>query len=126
MEEQNKLIPINQNNLVQKVNTTIAITNKLIAENNRQLVKEIFERNRRLFIDLISKYYPLNEDLLELYHDNKLHLYRLSENIYLTVELIERFKDKWDWWRLSKNESFTNYHRTSLGKPCFVTRNDNY
>jgi hypothetical protein len=39
MEDNNKLIPIAQNNLIQKVNRSISITNKLIAENNRQLVK---------------------------------------------------------------------------------------
>lgn len=39
MEDNNKLIPINQNHLVQKLTTSFAITNKLLDESNRKLVK---------------------------------------------------------------------------------------
>lgn len=39
MKDNNKLIPSTQNNLVQKVNTSIAITNKLIDESKRKLEK---------------------------------------------------------------------------------------
>ena len=67
MEENNKLIPITQNNIVQKANTSISITNKLIFENNQKLVMEISTRHPQLFISLISIYYPLNEELISKY-----------------------------------------------------------
>ena len=60
MEENNKLALSNTTNLVVRVSTTVSITNKLIAENNRQLVLEIFEKNPKLFIEFIYKYYTLN------------------------------------------------------------------
>ena len=65
MEENNKLIPIANNSLVQKATISLAITNKLIAENTKQLVIEIFRKNPKLFLDLISEYYPLNFELLK-------------------------------------------------------------
>lgn len=63
MEENNKLALSNTTNLVMRVSTTVSITNKLIAENNRQLVLEIFERNPEMFVTLISANYNLTNDL---------------------------------------------------------------
>ena len=44
MENENKLVAQSQKNLLAKVNSSIGITNKLIAENNKKLVVEIFEK----------------------------------------------------------------------------------
>lgn len=64
MENENKLIPISTNNIVQKVSTSVNITNKLITENNKQLVIEIFERNPTIFLWVFSSF--LNRNSLEL------------------------------------------------------------
>lgn len=65
MENENKLVALSQKNLLSKVNSSIGITNKLIAENNKKLVVEIFVRNPKFFIDLISESYPLNDNILK-------------------------------------------------------------
>lgn len=80
MENENKLIPISTNNMVQKVSTSIAITNKLITENNKQLVKEIFHRNPKLFLGLIWNY---NQHLLD-------------DDYNLTIKQIKKFTDYGD------------------------------
>ena len=64
MENENKVIALSQKNLLAKVNSSFGITNKLIAENNKKLVVEIFERNPNFFIGLISQFYPLTIELL--------------------------------------------------------------
>ena len=64
MENENKLVAQSQKNILAKVNSSIGITNKLIAENNKKLVVEIFERNPKFFIDLISNFYPLTLEML--------------------------------------------------------------
>ena len=56
MEKENKVVAQSQKNLLAKVNSSIGITNKLITENNKKLVVEIFEQNPKFFIDLISEY----------------------------------------------------------------------
>ena len=106
MEENNKLIPIANNSLVQKATISHAITNKLIAENNKQLVIEIFRKNPTLFLDLISEYYPLAINfLLEFKDILNWQLLSTNENLPWSAEFIENFKDKWDWQVLSANES---------------------
>ena len=64
MEKENKVVAQSQKNLLAKVNSSIGITNKLITENNKKLVVEIFEQNPKFFIDLISEYYPLTFRIL--------------------------------------------------------------
>ena len=85
MEENNKLIPIANNSLVQKATISLAITNKLIAENNKQLVIEIFRKNPKLFIDTISRVYPLD------------------------LNTLLEFKDVLNWKLLSDNENLEWY-----------------
>ena len=69
MEENNKLIPISNNSLVKKATISLAITNKLVAENNKQMVVEIFRKNPKLFLDLISNYYTLDTNTLLEFKD---------------------------------------------------------
>ena len=134
MENENKLVALSQKNLLSKVNSSIGITNKLIAENNKKLVVEIFERNPKFFIDLISKFYPLNVEMvsyekhlnwntISLYNDLTILLRnsnpeafdgiksfnwkKLSSNkkIGWSSKIIDKFIDKWNWSSLGRNES---------------------
>jgi hypothetical protein len=107
MKEQDKLILINPNNLVQKVNTSISITNKLIAENNQQMIFDIFEKNPKLFVDLISEFYPLSKNIIRL-RKNIWNWNNLSRNQRLNIDLdfIDEFKEEWDWTFLIKQVKF--------------------
>ena len=78
-------------------------------ELERQRLKELVlgdKRWEKLFIDIISRRYSLNERLIEKLK----HIWNwndLSSNISLSwsIELIEKYKDKWDWSDLSGNNS---------------------
>lgn len=104
MEKENKLIPISTNNVVQKVSTSIAITNKLITENNKQLVREILHRNPELFIDLISEFYNLELKLMKI-NENVWNWQKISINktINKNLELIEEYQELIDWTLLIRN-----------------------
>lgn len=62
------------------------------------VLKNFFQKDFDLFIDLISKYYPFNLQLLEKYED-KLDWKKLStnENVEWSISLIEKFADKLSW-----------------------------
>lgn len=107
MEENNKLALSNTTNLVVRVSTTVSITNKLIAENNRQLVLEIFERNPKFFIEFISKYYPLNERIIEE-HSEILNwkLLSMNKNLLWSNDFIGKFETKWDWGTIIRTNHF--------------------
>lgn len=134
MENENKLVALSQKKLLLKVNSSIGITNKLIAENNKKLVVEIFERNPKFFIDLISNLYPLTLEILSyekylnwqtisLYNDvtnllknsnpvdfnsiKSLNWEYLSgnKNIEWSTKIIDIYIEKWNWNLLSYNES---------------------
>jgi hypothetical protein len=134
MENENKLVALSQKNLLAKVNSSIGITNKLIAENNKKLVIEIFEKNPKFFIDLISKFYTLNIEIL--YYKKLLNWHFISnynnltnllielnsedfdkiedldwkcisrnKNINWSEKIINSHLNKWDWSSLSENEN---------------------
>lgn len=109
MENENKLVAQSQKNILAKVNSSIGITNKLIAENNKKLVVEIFERNPKFFIDLISNFYPLTLEMLSF--EKFLYWYRVSNNNNITHLLNEQNATdlckikKLDWKLVSKNEN---------------------
>ncbi len=135
MENENKLVVLSQKNLLAKVNSSIGITNKLIAENNKKLVAEIFERNPKFFISLISQFYPLNVEMvayekhlnwntISLYNDltfllinsnpedfdgvKSFNWKQLSSNrkIEWSSKIIDKFIDKWNWHELLYNKVF--------------------
>ena len=134
MENENKVVALSQKNLLAKVNSSIGITNKLITENNKKLVVEIFERNPNFFIGLISQFYPLTIELLsfekilngklisrsnnltdlllstEISELNKIATLdwlelSLNNNIIWTEKIIDSFLEKWDWSLLCLNSS---------------------
>src|SRR5690554_1334511 len=111
----NKLIPLGNTSIVlTKTSSALAITNKLTFNQNRKLVKEIFLKNPQFFINYISCFYPLSDELLEKYK-SYWNWEFLSKNIYLSwsEDLITEYSDKWDWKNLSilliiKEITFTN------------------
>ncbi|TDD93736.1 hypothetical protein [Flavobacterium cellulosilyticum] len=134
MENENKVVALSQKNLLLKVNSSIGITNKLIAENNKKLVVEIFERNPKFFIGLISNFYPLTLEILSyekylnwqkisIYNDitnllknsnivdfnsiESLNWEYLSgnKNIEWSTQIINIYIEKWNWNLLSYNEN---------------------
>jgi hypothetical protein len=62
------------------------------------VLKNFFQKDFDLFIDLISKYYPFNLQLLEKYED-KLDWQKLStnENVEWSISLIDKFAGKLSW-----------------------------
>lgn len=120
IDEQNKIIKLlldNENEaniklkkLEDKINELTIIDPKYILENNRNLVIEIFERNPKFFIKLISKYYTLSIDLIERFRD-KWDWREIPKNTSLqwSIEMIESYNNKWNWglswYYLSRNES---------------------
>ena len=93
MEENNKLIPIANNSLVQKATISLAITNKLVAENNKQMVVEIFRKNPKLFLDLISNYYTLDTNtLLEFKNILNWQLLSTNENLEKQPQCVIQIK----------------------------------
>ena len=100
MEENNKLIPIANNSLVQKATISLAITNKLIAENNKQLVIEIFRKNPKLFLDLICRYYPLNFELL-----------KKLDSKYTIIEIKSCDEDDFDFDYVYNTKNKIDYYR---------------
>ena len=75
-----------------------------VFSNNKKLVKEIFEKNPDLFIDLILYYYPLNQECVEKY-EAKWDWKRLSKDSSLdwSIDFIEKYESKWDWTCLIDN-----------------------
>ena len=112
MENKN-LIPLNNSLALNQTGIVLDITKKLTLNQNRKLVKEIFNKNPSLFINLISNYYPLNIDFLEKYVDiwnwNLLHE---NEVLNWSEELIQKFENEWDWDKLSNNKTLISSKET--------------
>ncbi len=94
MKEQNKVIPLESNDLVKKLNSSISITNKLITENNRKLAIEIFQKNSKIFLSVFDFLYLENdiskiEQFVEKYnnsnHEPKL-VYDNFKGVYYYLE----------------------------------------
>lgn len=118
MNKENKSL-ISIGTQLSRIGQQLEITNKLLAVSERQKVLELFVRHPEFLIELISKYYPLSAKLIEQYKDKlnwgacNYHLFHgldhgigLSSNKVLpwTEELINKYKDHWDWDVLSVNE----------------------
>ena len=134
MENNTKLTVVSQSSLLNKINSSIGITNKLIIENNKKLVAEIFESNPKFCVDLISEFYPLTIEMLSCenelnwehinYYNNLTHLLNTlhisdfdkipsfswsslssNKNIDWSEKIIDFHLDKWDWKKLCGNYS---------------------
>lgn len=87
---------------------------------NKNFLFSFFKKRGDIFYDLLSNYYPLDENLLCLL-EAELNWDNVSENteIEWNIDIIERFQDKWDsdvehsgwpmgsikWYGLSRNTS---------------------
>lgn len=122
--ENNKLVVQNQNILLPKVGNLLEITNKLLSLDDRQFVLEIFKKNPKLFVDLISHYYPISYNGINKYSDYLCFSFlSLNKSIKWTNELIYKYEKKFSWkYGLSTNESlpwsidflnifYSNYNR---------------
>ena len=87
---------------------------------NKNIVKEIFLKNPRLFVDLVCEFYSLNICDFKKYNNyfNLGNWEKLcwNKNIPWSLELIEKFKDEWIWSRLSTNDNI----------PCSIELLDKY
>lgn len=94
--ENNKLLPINQTLVIAQTGLVLNMTQKLTLNQNRKLLKEIFIRNPELFINLISSFYPLKTEFLEI-HIDKWNWTRLSRNKNLpwSINLFEKHIKNW-------------------------------
>lgn len=65
---------------------------------NREIVKNIFEKKPKLFLELISRYYPLDEQTIVL-NDNLLDWSRISrnKNIDWNNSMFLKYQDKMDF-----------------------------
>ena len=109
MENNNKLTVVPQSSLLNKVNSSIGITNKLITENNKKLVAEIFESNPKFCVDLISGFYPLTSDILafdKILNWDLISEYNELSNIVNEISHVEFNKiESFNWSLLSKNRN---------------------
>jgi hypothetical protein len=96
---------VNENTIVKydfwqlnKIGNSIAITNKLLRENERSKIIDLFCANSIFFVQSISWFYPLNDLIIDKYND-RLDFQCISANISIpwSEELIEKYKDKWNW-----------------------------
>ncbi|MAT90249.1 MAG: hypothetical protein CMC35_06110 [Flavobacteriaceae bacterium] len=64
---------------------------------NKEFLRSFFIEREDIFYGLISRHYPLDEELLYLFED-KLDWYAVSQNIEIKWDetIIEKFSDKWD------------------------------
>lgn len=82
------------------------ITNRLLGELISRDTEAFFRRHPEFFRLVVSRYYPLNEDIIERFKD-QLDWANLSANKALIWSeiLLEKYQDNWDWESLSGNES---------------------
>jgi len=93
--------------ILEKQEKQLAIVDNLLAESVRKKILNIAINHPVFFIQMISRNYPLTHSLIEKYED-KWDWYRLSLNTALTwsMELIEKYEYKWSWdFGLSGTES---------------------
>lgn len=84
---------------------SVEILNEQTGAEERELILDIFSKNPKLIIDLISCNYALTIEMLYKFKD-KLNWELLSSNANLewSDELIELFDYKWDWDKLIENK----------------------
>lgn len=85
---------------IEKLNSPVVVTNKLIKNSNGEKVLAFCKRNKRFFSYLISKNYPLDIELIS-HFENKLEwsLFYRNDSLLWTCELLEKFQDRLDWFK---------------------------
>lgn len=104
----NELIKSSSNQLI-KTGDAIAITNKLLAKSNEQRIIDFLVRHPIFFNKNLSINYALSEKLIEKYKDNldwgHNGLTR-NENILWSIELVEKYRNKWAWLSVLQNSKW--------------------
>jgi len=92
--------------VLKTMETQLVITKNILAIHERQRIINIAIKIPNVFVNMLSKFYPLSPQLIEKYK-NKWDWEKLSDNESLPWNdaLIEKYKDKWNWWKLSDNKS---------------------
>lgn len=90
-----------------RANRQVTIANKALAEIEGKRWIILAARYPDVFVKAISRYYPLDESLIERYKDRWCWEGDLSNNKALpwSEALIERYEDRWGWKSLSGNET---------------------
>jgi hypothetical protein len=105
--EKNKLITFNQSHLELKLTSDFTKINEVVVENNKKLVREMFLKYPKEFINSISKFYPLTNEFIEIYKEQwdwgnhyNTGLSR-NKNLQWSVDLIKRYDEKWYWGEIN-------------------------
>jgi hypothetical protein len=104
--EENNLIKTGNNELI-KIGNVIAITSKLISTNDRKAISDLFCKNPLFFFKTMSWYYGLSHTQIDKFKGRWDFQYlSKNENLVWSKELIEKYKNKWLWeYGLSYNKS---------------------
>ena len=91
----NSLVPVQPASLT-RVETQLCYTNKLLSFQNEKKFIDFFVENPELFIEIISRFYPLNSFQIEKYED-LWNLETLLENEYLSLSIqsLEKLLDRY-------------------------------
>src|SRR5690554_1761329 len=126
--DNNKLIPVNSSVALAKTSVALSITDKLTFNQNQKMVKEIFLSNNDFFIDIISRYYPLNEILLEKYESEWKEVQIVyNTNVFWSDSIVEKFIYK-NFLAIEENTDTDPYpvHLESLSEALIETYLSNW
>ncbi len=107
MNNENTSLSI-RNVSLERVARQIMFAEKLLIQSNDYTITRFLLNHIELFISVLSKYYPLNRDLINKYGQFlKWDYWGIShnENIEWTLDLIKSFSDKLVWSELRDNVS---------------------
>ena len=106
------LIRIGNNQLV-KTHNSIQLTNKLLLKNTERKIVEYLVRHPDIFIEFLSSYYPLTNEIIQKYRSKLLFKINkstapglsINTNIKWTREILTNFIIELDWEDISRNKA---------------------
>ncbi len=97
-----------ENKQIQRVEKTIAITNKLLAVGTRTQIIELFVRHPDFFKRQISQFYSLSDELIKKYKDEwNYSLLPANESLIWDENLIDLLYNNLDWKSVSRFASLS-------------------
>ena len=104
--EENKIIKYEGGVVVRHVSKAISTTNKILSLNERLKIIEFFYSHPNYFIDLISSYYPLDENTIDKYKGIlKWKKISSNESIQWSDSLLEKYIKYLNWDKVSSNKA---------------------